>query len=288
MLKKARIFLKDIKLEHSVFALPFAYLGLFFAEKKVPSLFLFLWITVAMVSFRTMAMGLNRLLDRKLDTENPRTQGRALPQKKLRTGFVWLAVFASLLVFEGSAFTLGSLCFRLSPLPVALAFIYPLTKRYTWFSHFVLGLVLGIAPYGAWIAVTGQFAWVPAFLMLGVTLWVAGFDMIYALQDIDFDIQHGLFSFPARFGIAKTLRLIRWLHAFAVLCWAVAGFLNGTGLIYWLGLVLAAYFLVREHQFVRSFGVARIHEAFFTMNAVVSVGLFVAAALDILCNCLAF
>ncbi len=279
---KLGIFLEMIKFEHSVFALPFAYLGLFFAGKRVPSLFLLFWITVAMVSFRTMAMGLNRLLDRTIDAENPRTEGRALPQKKIQTGFVWLAVLVSLLVFEWSAYTLGILCLWLSPIPVALAWIYPLTKRFTWFSHFVLGLVLGIAPYGAWIAVTGQFAWAPAFLMAGVICWVAGFDMIYALQDVDFDIKRGLFSFPVRFGIAATLKLTRVLHVVTVFCWFVAGLFAGMGFCYWLGLAIVAGFLVREYQLVRRFGVAKMNEAFFIMNAVVSVTLFFAVVLDVI------
>lgn len=282
VLTKTKTFFKDIKLEHSVFALPFAYLGLFFVGKKFPSFFLFFWITLAMVSFRTMAMALNRLLDRTIDEKNPRTQDRALPQKKIRAGFVWLAVLVSFLIFEWSAFTLGSLCFWLSPVPVALAFIYPLTKRFTWSSHFVLGLVLGIAPCGAWIAVTGQFAWTPAFLTLGVLCWVAGFDMIYSLQDMDHDRQSGLYSVPARFGEASTLKITRGLHALAVLCWAAAGFLNGAGLIYWLGLILAAYFLIREHRLVRSSGIAKMNEAFFVMNAVVSVTLFLAVVLDVI------
>lgn len=281
VLAKVRIFLKDIKIEHSLFALPFAYLGLFFAEKKVPSLFLFFWVTIAMVSFRTLAMALNRLLDRTIDAENPRTSGRALPQKKMRVSFVWVAALVSLFIFEVSAFKLGSLCFWLSPVPVLLAWIYPFTKRFTWFSHFVLGLVLGIAPYGAWIAVTGQFAWAPAFLTAGVICWVAGFDMIYALQDVDFDRRRGLYSVPAKFGEVRTLQLTRGLHALAVLCWAAAGFLNGAGLVYGLGLILAAYFLIREHQLIRSFGIAKMNEAFFVMNAVVSLALFLAVVLDV-------
>ncbi len=280
-LERSTAFARDIKLEHSLFALPFAYLGLFFAEKKVPGLFLFFWVTVAMVSFRTMAMGLNRLLDRTIDAENPRTQGRALPQKKLRTGFVWLAVLASFLVFEWSAFTLGALCFWLSPVPVVLAWIYPFTKRFTWASHFVLGLILGIAPYGAWIAVTGQFAWAPAFLTAGVMCWVAGFDMIYALQDIDFDMKHGLFSFPAHFGIAATLKLTRLLHAVSILCWLAAGLFAHMGSCYWAGLAVVAGFLVRENQLVRHFGVVRINEAFFLMNAVTSVTLLLAVIFDV-------
>ena len=278
---KIALFFEMIKFEHSVFALPFAYLGLFFAEKKVPSLFLFVWITIAMVSFRTMAMALNRLLDRTIDAENPRTQGRALPQKKIRVSFVWFAAAVSFLIFEGSAYRLGSLCLWLSPVPVVLAWIYPLTKRFTWFSHFVLGLVLGIAPYGAWIASRQSFAWAPAFLTAGVTLWVAGFDMIYALQDVDFDHQRGLYSVPAKFGEPATLRITRWLHVVAVLCWLVAGLFGGMGLCYWVGLALVGGFLIREHQLVRAFGVAKINEVFFVMNAVVSVALFLAVVLDV-------
>ena len=270
-----------IKFEHSIFALPFAYLGLFFAEKKVPSAFLVIWITVAMVSFRTLAMSLNRLLDRAIDAENPRTEGRALPQRKIRASFVWFAALVSLLIFEWSAFTLGPLCFRLSPIPLVLAWIYPLTKRFTWVSHFVLGLVLGIAPYGAWIASRQSLGWVPAFLTAGVMLWVAGFDMIYALQDIDFDRKCGLYSMPAKFGETRTLQITRVLHGLAVLCWAVAGLLNGAGLIYGLGLVLVVYFLLREHQLIRSSGIAKMNEVFFVMNAVVSVALFLAVVLDV-------
>lgn len=279
-LKKIGIFFKDIKLEHSLFALPFAYLGLIMAEKGMPAVRLWIWITIAMVSFRTLAMGMNRLLDRTIDAKNPRTQERALPQKKISAGFVWLATLVSLLIFEWSAFTLRPLCFWLSPVPVILAWIYPLAKRFTWLSHFVLGLILGIAPYGAWIAITGQFAWAPAFLTLGVLCWVAGFDMIYALQDIDFDVKYGLFSFPARFGIAATLKLTRLLHAASIFCWLAAGFFAGVGFCYWAGLVVVAGFLIRKNQLVRSFGIARINEAFFLMNAVVSITLLLAVILD--------
>ena len=147
---------------------------------------------------------------------------------------------------------------------------------------FCIRAVLGIAPYGAWIAATGKFAWSPAFLMAGVACWVAGFDMIYALQDTDFDRSHGLFSVPAKFGEARTLRLTRWLHALAVFCWVVAGSLNGTGWVYGFGLLLVAYFLVREHQLIRSFGIQKMNEAFFIMNAIVSVTLLVAVVLDVI------
>ena len=192
-----------------------------------------------------------------------------------------MATIVSFLIFEGSSWKLGSLCFLLSPVPVALAAIYPLTKRFTWLSHFVLGLILGIAPYGAWIASRQAFGWTPAFLTAGVMMWVAGFDMIYALQDVEFDRRQGLYSVPAKFGEAGTLWITRLLHALAVFCWAAAGFLNGAGWIYWLGLVLVVYFLIREHQLIRVSGIAKMNEAFFVMNAVVSFALFSAAVLDV-------
>ena len=281
---KLSIFLEMIKFEHSIFALPFAYLGLFFAEKKIPSLFLFFWITVAMVSFRTMAMGLNRLLDRLSDAENPRTEGRALPKKKIRVPVVWALVVVAFLIFEWSAYKLGAMCLWLSPVPVMLAWVYPLMKRFTWLSHFALGLVLGIAPYGAWIASRQAFSLIPALLTVGVMAWVAGFDMIYALQDVEFDRKYGLFSFPAKFGVERTLFMTKVLHAVSVICWGFAGFLNGMGWIYGLGLFLATYFLVREHRLIRSFGIAKMNEAFFVMNAVVSIEIFVSSVLDILCK----
>jgi len=279
--KKISIFLQDIKIEHSLFALPFAYLGLFMGCKGWPSFFVFVWVTVAMVSFRTMAMGLNRLLDHKLDLMNPRTQGRALPQGKLRVKLIWIIVLASLMIFELSAYRLGNLCFWLSPIPLVLAWVYPFAKRFTWGSHFVLGLVLGIAPYGAWIAGTQELAWAAFFLTVGVTCWVAGFDMIYALQDIDFDISQGLFSFPAKFGIAKTLTVTRLLHVISVLCWGLAGLASGSGMLYGIGLTLVAFFLIREHRLIRTIGVTKINEAFFHMNAMASITLFLAVMLDV-------
>jgi 4-hydroxybenzoate polyprenyltransferase len=172
----------------------------------------------------------------------------------------------------------------LSFVPVVLAWIYPLTKRFTWLSHFVLGLILGIAPYGAWIASRQSFSWIPFFLTLGVMAWVAGFDMIYALQDIDFDKSHGLFSFPAKFGEERTLQIIKGLHTLSIFCWGLAGFLNGAGIIFWMGLILVIYFLVKEHHLIRSFGIAKMNEAFFIMNAVVSVAIFLATMLDIICK----
>jgi 4-hydroxybenzoate polyprenyltransferase len=282
LFKKFRVFLKDIKFEHSLFALPFAYLGLIMAEKGMPSARLWIWITAAMVSFRTMAMCLNRILDASIDARNPRTQGRAIPSGRLDRGRVWGIAVVSLVIFEYSARQLGPLCFMLSPVPVVLALIYPLMKKVSLLAHFVLGGVLGIAPYGAWIASRGTFGLVPTFLSLGVIVWVAGFDMIYALQDVEFDRAEKLHSFPAAFGQDLTLAATKVLHLLSVIFWALAGYFNGSGVWFFGGVLLAALFLNRSYHLIRSSGLAKIDEAFFTMNAVVSIGIFAAAVLDIL------
>jgi len=278
--RKFFVFLEMIKFEHSIFALPFAYMGLLLGERGMPRPVLLIWVTVAMVSFRTMAMALNRLIDRPIDAENPRTENRALPAGKLTSGFVWLATLLSFVIFEVSAYRLNPLCFQLSPIPVFLAWLYPWTKRFTWLSHGVLGIILGIAPYGAWLASRGTFSWIPGLLTIGVTAWVAGFDIIYALQDQQFDRQKGLFSFPARFGQSSSLVITRCLHTIAVLCWVISGVLAGLGFIYMAGVTLAAIFLIYENWLVRTFGLAKLQEAFFTMNAVVSIMLFLAMLID--------
>ena len=279
--EKIRIFFEMIKFEHSVFALPFAYLGLFLALKGWPSAPLFFWITLAMVSFRTMAMGANRILDRHIDGANPRTKTRALPAGRLSLKVVWVLTLLFGAVFLMSAAVLSPLCFKLSPVPIFLAWLYPVTKRFTWLSHGVLGTILGIAPYGAWLAAGGSFSWVPGALMIGITAWVAGFDIIYALQDMSFDRTSGLYSFPARFGQDLSLKVSRWLHAIALVSWVAAGWLAGLQMTYWLGVILCGGFLLREHWLVHSCGLKKIQEAFFTMNAVISLTLFAAVLLDL-------
>lgn len=276
-----KVFLEMIKFEHSIFALPFAYLGMILARRGAPDVALFVGVTIAMVSFRTMAMGCNRLIDLPIDAENPRTASRALPSKKLSPQFVWAATLVSLFIFLIAAHQLSPLCFKLTPVPIALAWLYPWMKRFTWLSHFILGIILGIAPYGAWLASGREFSWVPGLFTLGVSAWVAGFDIIYALQDLEFDQRRGLHSFPARFGMEKSLVLTRALHVFTVLCWIGAGLLANLGAFYFAGLILISIFLVREHWLVRSFGIGRINEAFFTMNAIVSVAIFVATVVDV-------
>ncbi len=278
--QRTQIFLQMIKFEHSIFALPFAYLGLFLAEGGLPRLEVFGWVTLAMVSFRTFGMSMNRLVDSQIDARNPRTRDRALPAGKLTPRFVWQVAGLSLFLFGWAAWQLNSLCFSLAWFPAALAVLYPFMKRFSWFSHFVLGMILGIAPYGAWLAARPEFSWIPGLLTIGVTAWVAGFDMIYALQDESFDRENQLYSFPARFGQAATLTAVRILHAVALISWAWAGLQSGLGAVYAAGLLMVGFFLIREN-FLAGRGLKYIQEAFFTMNAVVSVALFLAVWADL-------
>jgi len=280
-LSKISTFFEMIKWEHSIFALPFAYLGLFLAVKGWPELTTFVLVTLAMISFRTMGMALNRIIDREIDRRNPRTESRAIPSGKLKVGFVWGMVLISFLIFEYCAYQLNPLCFSLTPVPVLLAWLYPYAKRFTWLSHFLLGMILGIAPYGAWLASGAPWSWVPAFFMVGVVSWVAGFDVIYALQDVAFDQKAGLYSFPARFGVPAALALTRWLHVVTLISWSFAGWLAGLGLIYAIGILTAALFLVREHRLIKVFGIQKVHEAFFMMNAFVSVTVLIAVLFDL-------
>lgn len=280
-MKKVRVFLEMIKFEHSLFALPFAYLGLFLAERGWPRPFLFIWVTVAMVSFRTFAMAANRLIDHSIDARNPRTSSRALPQKKLSRRFVFSSALFSLLIFESSCWILRPLCLLLSPVPLALAVLYPYLKRFTWFSHGVLGIILGIAPYGAWLASGEGFSWIPGLLTLGVTAWVSGFDILYSLQDVDFDRQNGFYSVPACFGVKRGLISAGVLHGSAVIAWGVVGFLTHLGWVYGLGILLVAILLWREHGLIRRFGLEKIEEAFFKMNVGVSLAVFLATFLDL-------
>ncbi len=275
------IFLETIKFEHSLFALPFAYLGLFLAEGGLPWPHLIFWVTVGMVSFRTFAMAMNRLIDRKIDAQNPRTESWSLPQKKLTPRFVALAGLFSLLVFFGSVRVLGPLCFFLSPVPVLLAVIYPFLKRFTWLCHAVLGIILGIAPYGAWLASRPEFSWIPGLLLIGVAAWVTGFDILYSFQDFDFDQKAGLKSLPVRFGRKASLTTAASLHLTALMAWAGAGALAGLGLIFGLGLLIVAALLSREHWLMHRFGLTKMGEVFFSLNVGVSFAVFIAVVLDL-------
>ncbi len=275
---KIRAFLEMIKFEHTVFALPFAYLGMVLAADGLPDLATVLWITVAMAAARTIAMSLNRILDRDYDARNPRTARRPLVSGRISLRTAWAGTLVALLVLVLAAWALGPLPLRL--LPGALLFLggYAYTKRFTWASHFILGMTDGLAPMGAWVAVRGSLftrADLPAWLLfLIVTCWIAGFDIIYACQDADFDREMGLHAIPARFGIAAALRLSAWLHLLMMGLLLVLGFVLDLRWPYFAALLITAALLVHEHRLVRPDDLSRIDVAFFNINSYISLTLF--------------
>jgi len=279
--KKLKIFLEMIKFEHTVFALPFAYTGALLTEKKIPASHDLLWITMAMVGARTAAMSLNRIIDRHLDARNPRTAGRALPRGLLKTGEVWFYVLVSFLILFYSSYQLDPLAFRLAPAAVLVLLTYSYTKRFTWTCHLVLGFALGMAPLGSWIAITGQFHPAPVLLGAGVLFWVAGFDIIYACDDYEFDLREGLFSIPARFGIKRALYISTAFHAIAPLLFLAAGVLLNLGVLYLAGVVISVGILFYQHILVRPDDLSRAGVAFFNLNGTLSVVLFAFTLLDI-------
>lgn len=284
MIRTLKTVLEMIKFEHTLFALPFAFLGMLLAAEGWPSWRTVLWIVVAMVGARSAAMGWNRLVDRRIDAANPRTATRALPAGLLTPGAVavFIAASAALLVF--AAWQLNPLAFYLSPLALAILFFYSYTKRFTWLSHVVLGLALSGAPLGAWIAVRGDVAPAPFVLAGAVLLWVAGFDILYALQDLEFDRGAGLFSIPARFGVVGSLWLSGAFHAgmLALLAALPSAYPPGLGTGYWIGWLGCLLLVGYQHWVVRPGDLSRLDAAFFQANGVLAVWLFAATALDIL------
>jgi 4-hydroxybenzoate polyprenyltransferase len=265
-----------IKIEHTLFALPFAFLGAVLAANGVPTARQIFWIAVAMVGARSAAMAFNRLADRNIDARNPRTATRALPAGLLSVGFVWAFTLVSAGLFLLAAAMLNRLTLILAPIALASIVLYSFTKRFTQFSHIVLGWCLSIAPTGAWIAVRGEIGSpVPLLLSLVVLLWTAGFDVLYACQDYDFDRREGLRSVPARFGIARALWIARSLHAAAFLALVWLYLVTGLGPMALAGVIATGALLVYQHRLVRADDLQRLNAAFFTTNAFVSVILLV-------------
>ncbi len=265
-----------IKIEHTLFALPFAFLGAVLAANGLPAPWQIFWIVVAMVGARSTAMAFNRLADRNIDARNPRTASRALPAGLLSVGFVWAFIIISAALFLVAAAMLNRLTLILAPVALASVLLYSLTKRWTQFSHIVLGWCLSIAPTGAWIAVRGEFGSpVPLILSLVVLLWTAGFDVLYACQDYEFDRREGLRSIPARFGIARALWIARALHAAAFLALVWLYLVTGLGPLAFVGVIATGALLVYQHRLVRADDLQRLNAAFFTTNAFVSVILLV-------------
>jgi 4-hydroxybenzoate polyprenyltransferase len=277
-MKPVRDFLELIKFEHTVFALPFAYLGMLLAAGGWPGLRVFLWITVAMAAARTVAMGFNRIADRWIDAHNPRTAKRPLVTGTISTHLAWSGTLVAAVVLTLAAWQLGPLPLKLLPGAFLFLFGYSLTKRFTWLSHYIVGFTDGLAPMGAWAAVRGSLftqADLPAWILLAVvTLWIGGFDLIYACQDVPFDQQDGLYSVPALFGIPAALRLSAASHAVTALLLLVLGVLMGLSWPYWIGLLVVTSLLAWEHSLVRPDDLSRVDLAFFNLNSYISITLF--------------
>ena len=276
VIKNTRLTLEMIKIEHTLFALPFAFLGAVLAARGLPTGRQIIWIVVAMVGARSAAMAFNRIADRHIDARNPRTATRALPAGLLSAGFVWVFTLVSAALFLLAAAMLNRLTLLLAPVALASMLLYSFTKRWTQFSHLVLGWCLSIAPTGAWIAVRGQIgSAVPLLLSLVVLLWTAGFDVLYACQDYDFDRREGLRSIPARVGIARARWVARGLHvgAFLALVWLYA--ITNLGPLALAGVVATGALLIYQHRLVHADDLRRLNAAFFTTNAFVSVILLV-------------
>jgi len=282
MLHKLKIVLEMIKFEHTLFALPFALIGMVLAADGWPAGRVFGWILVAMVGARSAAMGFNRLVDRKIDAANPRTASRALPAGLVSPAFVALFVAGSLALLVLAAWQLNPMCVKLVLVAIPVLLGYSFTKRFTWVSHLVLGLALGGAPLGAWVAVTGELAPTPFLITFVVLTWVAGFDVLYALQDEQFDRERGLFSVPARFGAVGALWISAGLHLATLAGLAALPFVYPPGLdgAYWVGFAGCAALLAYQHAIVRPGDLSRLNAAFFTANGVLAVGLFAAVLAD--------
>ena len=281
---RVRAFLRLVMIEHSVFALPFAYIAALTAmwgETRSVHWVQLLLITIAMVSARTVAMSANRILDRDFDALNPRTAKRELVTGEMSVRAAWAGTLVALVVFLASAAALSWICLALAPIAVALLVLYSYGKRFTDFPQVLLGLAQMVAPIGAWLGVTGHFSWASFALGLAVGSWIGGFDLIYSCQDAEVDRRIGSRSFPARFGIPAALRTSSVVHAGTFAAFAWFGAAAGLGWLWWLGLALTALVLLYEHSIVRANDLSRVNRAFFTANGVIGIGLFAFALADL-------
>src|SRR6202142_1045960 len=271
---RIRIVLEMIKFEHSIFALPFALVGALLAARSAnafPTWRQFLWIIVAMVGARSAAMTMNRIADLRYDARNPRTANRALPKGELSVGFAWVFTVIASALLVIAAWQLNPLALKLSPLALAILFAYSYTKRFTSWSHVVLGFCLGISPAAAWIAIRGSLNWRMLILCAAVTLWVGGFDVLYACQDVEFDKTAGLYSIPKRFGIGGAMRIARGMHIIMV---ALLGWLAWSFALAWpawAGIAVVAALLIYEHSLVKPNDLSKMNAAFFTVNGYISL-----------------
>ncbi len=281
MIGKVKTYMELIKIEHTVFALPFALTSAFMAAHGIPSLYQIFWITVALFGARTAAMSLNRVIDAEIDAKNPRTSTRHIPRGvvKKTEGLILAVIGFTLMVY--AAYKLNPLAFKLSPIAVAVLTLYSFTKRFTYFCHIVLGIAVALAPLGAWVAVKGSIDLTAILLTLSVAFWVAGFDIIYALQDVEFDRKEGIYSIPSIFGEEKALVISRFFHFITLLLLVAVGVIEGMGIFYYLGLLISTYFMVKEHLIVaKAKDKKAIGFAFFNMNGYISLTVFFFTFLD--------
>ena len=278
----ARLYYRLVKFEHTIFALPFAYVGAFLAVGGVPSAHDLLWITIAMVGARSLAMALNRLIDARIDAQNPRTATREIPSGALTRAAVIVFCLLALAVYAVAVWQLDPLVRWLSPIPVAAFVVYPYLKRFTWLCHLWLGAVDGLAPIGAWAAIKGALPWQAWALGAAVAAWVSGFDLFYALFDKDIDREQGLHSWVTRFGEQGAFAGARALHLATIVLLAAVGIGLDVGVLYWVGVLIVAALLLYEHTLVRPGDLRRLDAAFFTMNGVISVAFFAFVLADVL------
>lgn len=272
-----------IKIEHSIFALPFAYMGLFLAADGWPGFKPLLLLTIAMVAVRSFAMAFNRLADINIDSENPRTRSRSLVTGELSPFFTLCFILICGVVFVLACKNMNELCYKLSYFALAWSAFYSMTKRFTKLCHFVLGSVLGLAPLAGWLCFDPQFSLPAVLLFTGVLFWVAGFDILYATQDRKFDRNHGLFSIPACLGLQSSLTISTFCHVNTVIFFLLAGLSAGLGWIYFITTVIVGAIMIFEHQVISVEDMSRVNMAFFSLNGVISVVLFIGTLLDILC-----
>lgn len=286
MVRKIKIILEMIKFEHTVFALPFAFLGTILGSIIVngtwPTLHQWIWITLAMVGARSAAMALNRVIDAQIDKKNPRTKDRAVPAGLISKVEVSLFIIFSFILLFYSAYQLNMLAVYLLPIAVFFTVFYSYTKRFTWACHIFLGITLGLAPLGGWVGATGSLTWIPFLLFIAVATWTAGFDIIYATQDADFDKKEGLFSIPSYFGIKKALLLAKVFHLISFFALLAVYFVSPFGIIYLIGVLISGGIMVYEHSLVSADDLSKVNVAFFTMNGIIASTVLVFSIGDLL------
>ncbi|MCM3784017.1 putative 4-hydroxybenzoate polyprenyltransferase [Neobacillus mesonae] len=285
MFKKIGVFLEMIKIEHTLFALPFAFMGAILGSTEIkgqmPAWAEIGWILLAMVGARSAAFGLNRMIDRVIDGKNPRTAGRAIPAGLLKISEVVIFVIISFVLLFWAASQLNPLSVKLLPIAVFLLVIYSYTKRFTWLCHVVLGFTIALAPLGGWVAVTGEVNLTAIILYLSAALWTAGFDIIYACQDIDFDQKEGVYSIPSRFGIHGALQIAKYFHLLTAIGFIALIFMTDLSWIYAIGILISCGLLIYEHIIVSPNDMSRVQTAFFTLNSWVSMVILVFTLIDV-------